>query len=64
MTSVDCLRLVALVILHLHTLNENILSSHQDSSVQYQFFDTHHPLYLILHILYNFLIYLNFTPSL
>jgi hypothetical protein len=42
-------RLVALVVLNLHTLKANILSSHQDFPVQYEFSRTRHPLYIILH---------------
>jgi hypothetical protein len=42
-------RLVALVTLYLHALKANILSSHQDSPVQYEFSRTRHPLYIILH---------------
>jgi hypothetical protein len=44
------LRLVALVVLHLHTLKQNILPGHQDYQVQHQFSRTCHPLYLLLHI--------------
>jgi hypothetical protein len=42
-------RLVTLVVFHLHTLKQNILSGHQDSPVQHQFSRTRHPLYLLLH---------------
>lgn len=43
------LRLSALIVLHFHTLKENIMSGHRDSPVQYQFSHTRHPLYLVLH---------------
>jgi hypothetical protein len=43
-------RLVALVVLNLHTLKANILSSHQDFPVQKEFSHTRHYLYIILHI--------------
>jgi hypothetical protein len=46
---ISSLRLVALVILHLHTLKGNILSSHQYSPVPYLFLRTRHPLCTILH---------------
>jgi hypothetical protein len=41
------------VVLHLHTLKENILPGQRDSPVQDQFFRTCHPLYLILHTNYQ-----------
>jgi hypothetical protein len=40
--------IVALVVLYMHILNVNILSSHQDSPL-YEFSRTRHPLYIILH---------------
>jgi hypothetical protein len=43
------LRLSALIVLHFHTLKENIMSGRRDSPVQYQFSHTRHPLYLVLH---------------
>jgi hypothetical protein len=48
-TSATSLRLVALVVLHLHTLKENILPGHRDFPVQHEFARTRHPLYLIIH---------------
>jgi hypothetical protein len=48
-TSVTSLRLVALVVLHLHTLKENILPGHRDFLVQHEFARIRHPLYLIIH---------------
>jgi hypothetical protein len=42
------LRLSTLIILYFRTLNENILLSNRDFSIQYQFSCTHHPLYLML----------------
>jgi hypothetical protein len=41
-------RLVALVVLHLHTLKQNILTGYQDSSVQHLFSRTRLLLYLLL----------------
>jgi hypothetical protein len=42
-------RLVALVVLYVHTLKPNILPGHHDFPVQHQFSRTRHPLYLLLH---------------
>jgi hypothetical protein len=38
------------MVLYLHTLKVNILSSHQDFPIRYEFPRTRHPLYIILHI--------------
>jgi hypothetical protein len=61
-----CLRLVALVVLYLHTLKENILPDHRNFAVQYQFSRIRHPLYLVLHTnnqLWGPLVSVLFTPA-
>jgi hypothetical protein len=43
------LRLVALVVLQMHPLKENIPPGHRNFAVQYQFRRTRHPVNLLLH---------------